>query len=84
MSRGTGLAFSVLGRVTGVDLLRDLRGFLGAFGEVLDGFRERATGVKALLADPATTFLIVTSPETPSRISGWVDSSTTWSSVERR
>jgi anion-transporting ArsA/GET3 family ATPase len=30
---------------------------------VLDGFRERAAGVKALLADDATTFLIVTSPE---------------------
>jgi anion-transporting ArsA/GET3 family ATPase len=30
---------------------------------VLDGFRERAAGVKELLADPATTFLIVTSPE---------------------
>lgn len=63
MSRGTSLAFSLLGRLTGVDLLRDLRGFLGAFGEVLDGFRERAAGVKALLADPATTFLIITSPE---------------------
>jgi anion-transporting ArsA/GET3 family ATPase len=30
---------------------------------VLDGFRERAAGVKELLTDPATTFLIVTSPE---------------------
>jgi anion-transporting ArsA/GET3 family ATPase len=30
---------------------------------VLDGFRERAAAVKALLADDATAFLIVTSPE---------------------
>ena len=29
----------------------------------MDGFKERAAGVKALLADDATTFLIVTSPE---------------------
>ena len=29
----------------------------------IDGFKERAEGVKALLGDPATTFLIVTSPE---------------------
>jgi anion-transporting ArsA/GET3 family ATPase len=63
VGRGTSLAFTVLGRLTGVDLLRDLRGFLGAFGSVLEGFRERAAGVKALLGDPATTFLIVTSPE---------------------
>ena len=36
--------------------------FFRALGGLLDGFRERAAGVKALLADPATTFLIVTSP----------------------
>ena len=32
-------------------------------GGLIDGFRERALAVKALLADPATTFLIVASPE---------------------
>jgi anion-transporting ArsA/GET3 family ATPase len=30
---------------------------------LIDGFRERASAVKALLADPATTFLVVASPE---------------------
>jgi anion-transporting ArsA/GET3 family ATPase len=30
---------------------------------LIDGLRERAAAVKALLSDPATTFLIVTSPE---------------------
>jgi anion-transporting ArsA/GET3 family ATPase len=63
VGRGTSVVFSVLRRVTGVDLLEDLSVFFGALSGVLDGFRERATGVKALLADPATTFLIVTSPE---------------------
>jgi hypothetical protein len=43
--------------------MEDLSVFFRALGGVLDGFRERAAGVKALLADPATTFLIVTSPE---------------------
>ncbi len=62
-ARGTGVVFAVLERVTGVDLLRDLSTFFGALGGVLDGFRERAAAVKALLADPATTFLIVTSPQ---------------------
>jgi len=63
MGRGTSVVFSVLRRVTGVDLLQDLSVFFRALGGLVDGFRERATGVKRLLADPATTFLIVTSPE---------------------
>ncbi|MBJ7518108.1 MAG: ArsA family ATPase [Solirubrobacteraceae bacterium] len=63
MGRGTSVVFGVLGKVTGVDLLNDLSTFFRALGGLLDGFRERARGVKRLLADPATTFLIVTSPE---------------------
>src|SRR3954466_8945228 len=60
---GTSVVFSVLRRLTGVDLLDDLGGFFRALGGLIDGFKERAEGVKALLADPATTFLIVSSPE---------------------
>jgi anion-transporting ArsA/GET3 family ATPase len=63
VGRGTSVVFSVLRRVTGVDLMDDLSVFFGALSGVMDGFRERAAGVKALLADPGTTFLIVTSPE---------------------
>ena len=63
MSRGTGVVFSVLKRVTGVDLLRDVSAFFRALGGLIDGFRERAAGVKAVLSDPSTTFLIITSPE---------------------
>jgi anion-transporting ArsA/GET3 family ATPase len=53
----------VLRRLTGVDLLDDLGVFFRALGGLIDGFKERAEGVKALLSDPATTFLIVSSPE---------------------
>ena len=63
MGRGTGVVFGVLRKVTGVDLLQDLSVFFRALGGLVDGFRERASGVKRLLADPGTTFLIVTSPE---------------------
>jgi anion-transporting ArsA/GET3 family ATPase len=63
MGRGTGVVFSVLKRVTGVDLLSDLSVFFRSLGGIVDGFTERAEGVKALLADPRTTFLIVTSPQ---------------------
>jgi anion-transporting ArsA/GET3 family ATPase len=63
VGRGTSVVFGVLRRVTGVDLMNDLSVFFAALSTVLDGFRERAAGVKALLADGATAFMIVTSPE---------------------
>jgi anion-transporting ArsA/GET3 family ATPase len=70
----TGLAARVLGRaaspilgilrrLTGVELLDDLAAFFRALGGLIDGFRERAEGVQALLRERTTTFLIVTSPE---------------------
>jgi anion-transporting ArsA/GET3 family ATPase len=62
LGRGTGVVFSILQRVTGVDLLRDLSVFFRSLGGMIDGFTERAKRVGALLEDPATTFLIVTAP----------------------
>ena len=63
VGRGTSVVFSVLKRLTGVDLLDDLSVFFRALGGLVDGFKERAAGVKALLADEATTFIVITSPE---------------------
>jgi anion-transporting ArsA/GET3 family ATPase len=63
LGRGTGMVFSILKRVTGVDLLQDLSVFFRALGGMIDGFTDRARRVEALLSDPATTFLIVTSPQ---------------------
>jgi anion-transporting ArsA/GET3 family ATPase len=63
MGRGTGLLFSVLRRVTGVDLLRDLSEFFQSFGEMAGGFNERARRVRALLTSSEATFLLVTSPQ---------------------
>ena len=60
--RGTGMLFSVLQKVTGVDLLNDLSEFFQSFGDMAEGFRERAARVNDLLADKRTTFLLVTSP----------------------
>jgi anion-transporting ArsA/GET3 family ATPase len=62
IGRGTGVVFSILKRVTGVDLLQDLSVFFRALGGMIDGFVTRAERVGALLADPGTTFLIITSP----------------------
>src|SRR4051794_32113974 len=63
MGRSTGVVFGLLKRLTGVDLLQDLSVFFRALGGLIEGFRERAAGVKALLGDPGTLFLIITSPE---------------------
>jgi anion-transporting ArsA/GET3 family ATPase len=62
IGKGTGVAFGLLRRVTGVDLLEDLSVFFRALGGMIDGFAARAERVAALLSDPGTTFLIVTSP----------------------
>ncbi len=63
LSRPAGLMFAVFARVTGVNLIGELSGFFGSLSGLIDGFRERAEGVERLLRDPATGFLIVTSPE---------------------
>ena len=63
VGRGTSVVLGALRRVTGVELLEDLSTFFGALGGLLAGFRERAAGVQALLADPGTTFLVIASPE---------------------
>jgi anion-transporting ArsA/GET3 family ATPase len=62
LGRGTGVVFSLMQRVTGVDLLSDLSVFFRTLGGMVDGFVERARRVGALLEDPGTTFLIVTAP----------------------
>jgi anion-transporting ArsA/GET3 family ATPase len=53
----------VLERITGVDLLADLSAFFGSFGDMAEGFRERAVRVRELLGAPGTTFVLVTSPQ---------------------
>jgi anion-transporting ArsA/GET3 family ATPase len=61
--RGTGLVFAIFARVTGIDMFGELSSFFKSLTGVIDGFGERTRGVAALLASPASTFLIVTSPE---------------------
>lgn len=64
IGRSTFLIFTVFARIAGVDLLGELTTFFRALAGTVDGLRERARSVDALLRDPDTTsFLIVTSPE---------------------
>jgi anion-transporting ArsA/GET3 family ATPase len=63
VGRGSSMAFGVLKRITGIDLLADLGEFFQAFSGMVDGFRERAKRVSELLSDPATSFMIVCGPQ---------------------
>jgi len=49
-------------RVVGVEVVQDAVAFFQAFEGMEDGFRQRALRVRALLADPGTSFVLVTSP----------------------
>lgn len=62
LGRGTSVVFSVLKRVTGLDLIVDLQEFFGAMSGMVGGFQERAKKVDELLAAPETTFLVVCGP----------------------
>jgi anion-transporting ArsA/GET3 family ATPase len=61
--RGTSMMFSILRRVTGVDLLEDISEFFQAFSGMVGGFQERAKRVNELLADRHTAFLVVCGPQ---------------------
>jgi anion-transporting ArsA/GET3 family ATPase len=62
LGRGTGVAFSVMKRATGIDLMQDLGEFFRSFAGMTEGMRERAGRVNELLADSRTAFVLVTSP----------------------
>ena len=61
--RGTSMMFSVLRRLTGVEVLEDLSEFFQAFSGMVGGFRERAKRVNELLANRETCFLVVCAPQ---------------------
>jgi anion-transporting ArsA/GET3 family ATPase len=63
LGRSGGILFSALKRITGIDLLQDLSEFFQSFGDMAQGFSERAQRVKALLGQRGTTFLLVTAPQ---------------------
>src|SRR6185503_13966589 len=63
VGRSGGILFGALKRITGIDLLQDLSEFFQSFGDMAQGFSERAQRVKQLLGQRGTTFLLVTAPE---------------------
>lgn len=51
-----------IGRVAGTEIVQDAVAFFQAFQGMEGGFDERAGAVRELLADPATAYVVVTSP----------------------
>ena len=62
-SRAGAPLLGVLGRLTGVSVLREITAFFAAIGGMIDGLAARAAAVQELLHDPATTFVLVSSPK---------------------
>jgi anion-transporting ArsA/GET3 family ATPase len=61
-SRASAPFLGVLGRLTGAGVLREITAFFAAIAGMVDALAERAAGVSALLRDPATSFVLVSSP----------------------
>ena len=61
-SRAGAPLMGVLGRLTGAGVLREITAFFAAIAGMVDALAARAAAVQALLRDPATNFVLVTSP----------------------
>ncbi|MBW3562182.1 MAG: ArsA family ATPase [Actinobacteria bacterium] len=62
---GTQKFMQIAGKVTGMELLEDLADFFRNFEGMYEGFKQRAEQVRALLQDPGSRFVVVTSPQPP-------------------
>jgi anion-transporting ArsA/GET3 family ATPase len=63
MSAGVNLAMSVMTKILGAQVLKDVQTFAAAFDTLFGGFRERAEKTVALLREPLTAFVVVAAPQ---------------------
>jgi anion-transporting ArsA/GET3 family ATPase len=63
MTAGVGMLTTVLTRLLGTQVLRDMQTFVAAFDTLFGGFRARAESTFALLQADRTAFLVVAAPE---------------------
>src|SRR5215470_849786 len=63
VNAGFGMITSIITKVIGAQLLRDVQTFVAAFDTMFGGFRERAEETYRLLQTPGTAFLVVATPE---------------------
>jgi anion-transporting ArsA/GET3 family ATPase len=62
---GTGMFMRAASRITGATVLEDLADFFQSFEGMYEGFKDRAQAVYRLLQQPASAFVVVSSPEPP-------------------
>jgi len=62
-----GYVIRTLSKFTGIDFLKELATFVDLFSELLEGFRQRASALKAILRSRVTSFVLVTTPD-PSQV----------------
>jgi anion-transporting ArsA/GET3 family ATPase len=63
LGAGFGAVTSVLTRILGAGVLRDMQTFVAALDTMFGGFRERADSTYRLLQAPGTKFVVVAAPE---------------------
>jgi len=63
LGAGLGAVTSVLTRVLGAQVLKDLQAFIAALDTMFGGFRERADSTYRLLQASGTSFVVVAGPE---------------------
>jgi anion-transporting ArsA/GET3 family ATPase len=63
VNAGFGMFTSIVTKIIGAQVLRDVQTFVSAFDTMFGGFRERAEDTYRLLQTPGTAFLVVATPE---------------------
>jgi anion-transporting ArsA/GET3 family ATPase len=63
LNAGFGMVTSVITKIIGSQLLRDVQTFVSAMDTMFGGFRERAEYTYRLLRAPGTAFLVIAAPE---------------------
>jgi anion-transporting ArsA/GET3 family ATPase len=63
VTAGFTMVTSVITKVIGAQMLRDVQTFIAAFDTMFGGFRERAEDTYRLLQAPGTGFLVIATPE---------------------
>ena len=62
LTMATQALLRTISKVAGSEIVEDAMAFFRAFDGMEEGFRDRARGVEALLADPGTAFVLVAAP----------------------
>lgn len=63
VNAGFGMLTSIVTKVLGAQMLRDVQTFVAAFDTMFGGFRERAETTYRLLQTPGTAFLVIATPQ---------------------